>query len=223
MAKAQAQEPSMEEILASIRRIIADEDKAPPAEAAPAAEEAKAEEHVSEDDLDRLFASGGSDDDDEPTAAAEPDPFDIAIEDEDLEEDEDVLDLTEEAVADGDLDLVDEAQEDVTFADPIPPPPPRPAAVMAAPPEPAPRPMPASPAPQVNLGEGLLSGQAGLAVANAFSNLNHVVTHRGGHTIEELVQEMMRPMLRAWLDDNLPPMVERLVKAEIERVARGGR
>jgi hypothetical protein len=34
---------------------------------------------------------------------------------------------------------------------------------------------------------------------------------------------MMRPMLREWLEENLPGLVERIVRAEIERVARGGR
>ena len=41
--------------------------------------------------------------------------------------------------------------------------------------------------------------------------------------IERLAREAIRPMLKAWLDENLPSMVERLVRAEIERVARGGR
>ena len=41
--------------------------------------------------------------------------------------------------------------------------------------------------------------------------------------IEEMAREMLRPMLKQWLDDNLPVMVERLVRSEIERVARGGR
>jgi cell pole-organizing protein PopZ len=41
--------------------------------------------------------------------------------------------------------------------------------------------------------------------------------------LHEYAREMLRPMLRAWLDDNLPTLVERLVRAEIERVARGGR
>ena len=41
--------------------------------------------------------------------------------------------------------------------------------------------------------------------------------------IERLARESSRPMLKTWLDDNLPSMVERLVRAEIERVARGGR
>jgi cell pole-organizing protein PopZ len=40
-------------------------------------------------------------------------------------------------------------------------------------------------------------------------------------TVDELVREMLRPMLKAWLDDNLPSLVERLVRSEIERVSRG--
>ncbi len=40
-------------------------------------------------------------------------------------------------------------------------------------------------------------------------------------TLEDLVKEMLRPMLKSWLDDNLPGLVERIVKAEIERVSRG--
>jgi uncharacterized protein len=43
---------------------------------------------------------------------------------------------------------------------------------------------------------------------------------RGGRTVEELVSELLRPMLKTWLDDNLPAIVERLVRAEIERVSR---
>ena len=42
--------------------------------------------------------------------------------------------------------------------------------------------------------------------------------HSGGPTIEDIVREEMRPLLKAWLDANLPPLVERLVRAEIERV-----
>ena len=40
-------------------------------------------------------------------------------------------------------------------------------------------------------------------------------------TLEDLVRELLRPMLKTWLDDNLPNLVERLVRAEIERVSRG--
>ena len=45
-----------------------------------------------------------------------------------------------------------------------------------------------------------------------------VAVYRGGPTIEDLVREEIRPILKQWLDSNLPPMVERLVRAEIERV-----
>ena len=44
---------------------------------------------------------------------------------------------------------------------------------------------------------------------------------QNARTLEDLVREMLRPMLKAWLDDNLPNMVERMVRAEIERVSRG--
>ena len=44
---------------------------------------------------------------------------------------------------------------------------------------------------------------------------------QNARTLEDLVREMLRPMLKTWLDDNLPGMVERLVRAEIERVSRG--
>jgi cell pole-organizing protein PopZ len=43
---------------------------------------------------------------------------------------------------------------------------------------------------------------------------------QNGRSLEDLVREMLRPMLKSWLDDNLPSMVERLVHAEIERVSR---
>jgi len=67
----------------------------------------------------------------------------------------------------------------------------------------------------------LLSHAASAAVHSAFGNLAHTMLVQNARTLEDLVREMLRPMLKAWLDDNLPPLVERLVKAEIERVARG--
>jgi cell pole-organizing protein PopZ len=42
--------------------------------------------------------------------------------------------------------------------------------------------------------------------------------YRGGPTLEDMVREELRAMLREWLDANLPPLVERLVRAEIERL-----
>jgi cell pole-organizing protein PopZ len=47
------------------------------------------------------------------------------------------------------------------------------------------------------------------------------VLSQNARTLDDLVKDMLRPMLKSWLDDNLPGLVERLVRAEIERVSRG--
>ena len=69
----------------------------------------------------------------------------------------------------------------------------------------------------------LLSPKADASVSGAFSALAHTILAQNARTLEDLVSEMLRPMLKDWLDDNLPPLVERLVKEEIERVSRGRR
>lgn len=69
----------------------------------------------------------------------------------------------------------------------------------------------------------MLSAEANASVASAFQALSASVQMAGAESIDRHVREMLRPMLKQWLDDNLPVMVERLVRAEIERVARGGR
>ncbi|MET3892024.1 cell pole-organizing protein PopZ [Bosea sp. OAE506] len=188
-AQPKANEPSMEEILASIRRIISD-DEVKPAEAgvepAPIAEE--------------------------------PPPSTI---------DDDVLDLGAEAAlipapepepappADGDVDFLEPVPEPEPVAVAPPPPPP---------PEPAPAPVfAAAPAPPAFDMAQLLSDQTSSAVTSAFGQLAHTVLTNNARTLEDLVKDMLKPMLKSWLDDNLPTMVERLVRAEIERVARGGR
>ncbi len=56
---------------------------------------------------------------------------------------------------------------------------------------------------------------------SAFNSLANTVLSNNARTLEDLVKEMLRPMLKSWLDDNLPGLVERIVKAEIERVSRG--
>ena len=68
---------------------------------------------------------------------------------------------------------------------------------------------------------GLLSAATTAAVDAAFDTLARTAQARGGRTLEEVVSELLRPMLKSWLDENLPEMVERLVRAEIERVSRG--
>lgn len=231
MAKAQAQEPSMEEILASIRRIIADEEATPKGAKAPEPEpeielESAPDETISEDDLDKLFASAGTDEP-EPTPAPEPEP--------EPEEEEDVLDLTDELVAedpplvegigeDGDLSFEDpETSEFEELEEPEPEPEPEPVPVMVArpapEPTPAPRPFVAPQAPLVEP-EHLVSQATEGFVNSAFSDLALTVLNRNARTVEDLVQDMLRPMLKSWLDQNLPTMVERMVRAEIERVSR---
>ena len=67
----------------------------------------------------------------------------------------------------------------------------------------------------------MLSRSTVNAVESAFNTLAHTVLSNNARTLEDLVKEMLRPMLKSWLDDNLPGLVERIVKAEIERVSRG--
>lgn len=68
----------------------------------------------------------------------------------------------------------------------------------------------------------LLSSQANAAVLASFDNLSKSFAAHT-NTLDAMMQEMLQPMLKQWLDDNLPPLVERLIRAEIERVARGGK
>ncbi len=226
MAKAAASaEPSMEEILASIRRIIADEPDAKEAPAAPKSTPAKVaaakpevevmakpaleDEHISEDDLDKLFAQSG-DDETEP---------EMDVDDADDGEEPEVLDLADVATVDEmePLELVEGLKEDeaeVAFAEPEPEPVRRP--------EPAKAEVPRSrPEPEPSVEEHLVSAAASATVQSAFGQLSHTVLAANARTLDDLVKEMLRPMLRAWLDENLPVIVERLVRAEIERVSHG--
>jgi hypothetical protein len=72
----------------------------------------------------------------------------------------------------------------------------------------------------------LISEKTGTAVHSAFHALGQSVVIRNAPTLEDMVslegmvREMVQPMLREWLDDNLPKMVERLIRAEIERIAQ---
>jgi cell pole-organizing protein PopZ len=70
-------------------------------------------------------------------------------------------------------------------------------------------------------GEPLLSSMAQASVSDAFNRLGSALMPSHPQTLEDLMKEMLRPMLKTWLDDNLPPIVERLVQAEIDRVTRG--
>ncbi len=208
MAQSNAeQEPTMEEILASIRRII-NEDDEPQADSAPeAAAEAEPAEMAAE-----------------PEPAPEPEP---EIDTPDTVED-DVLELTDRvedegegtspmAIAD-DLMIVD--REDEMAAEPEPEPEPEP--VFEAAPEAEPEFDAAPEAAPTEDEDALLAEPAASAAAGAFAALNENlrVSSENGQTLEGIVRELMRPMLKQWLDENLPAIVETKVQEEIERVAR---
>ncbi len=226
MAKvSQAQEPSMEEILASIRRIISDDgDDAPlPARTAPS---------ISTAAIDALFGARVAPEDSDPIPsflrqeppapkAAEPAPRKIEPRNGQPEPRSVQQEPRSSAPA-----------EPRAEAGPRPQPAPRPSVtpepVAAAPVEPVRRvveppkqsvAMPASP--EALGGRQLLSPAADAAVTASFGDLATTLLSGQARTIEDLVKEMLRPMLKAWLDTNLPPLVERLVRDEIERVSRG--
>ncbi len=227
---AKAQEPSMEEILASIRRIIADDDASKPAKLPePAAPKPLPAAAIparpapppppppppaavnKQSDIDAMLADL---DKPKPAPKAEPPkpvpPAAVS----------DVLDLTEAMTAptpspgpapsfrtiDGDSDVV--------FTD-------RPLDVPRAVEEPRRAPAPPPPPMPAMSDPGLISNATAAAVDSAFNALAHTVLGQNARTLEDLVKEMLRPMLKSWLDDNLPGMVDRIVRAEIERVSRG--
>jgi len=248
---AKVQEPSMEEILASIRRIIADDEakpavekpsspavaakpekpaapapaaKAPvmnniPPSAIPTAAAAKAAPPVkpappppapppaaaavsnSQDDIDAMLAGL-----DEATSEAEIRPALPEVE---------VFELTDDMAVPEPPPQPSfkkvEPQDDLEFSEM--------AAAKAMHRRPAFEPPPfesEAPAPQQILSRSTVS-----AVESAFNSLANTVLSNNARTLEDLVKEMLRPMLKSWLDDNLPGLVERIVKAEIERVSRG--
>ena len=191
-ASPKVSEPSMEEILASIRRIIADDQDGPRA-AAPApltpASPARRDDVLDFPELKPARSAT-------PALGFEPDEVSI-----------------HEAEEPSEFDPL--AAEDDEEPPPVVPPAP---AIAPAPAAAAAPPRARSPEP-----DALLSGAAQATTASAFQMLSTTVLNSNPRTLEDLVKEMLRPMLKAWLDDNLPPLVERLVRAEIERVARSGR
>jgi uncharacterized protein len=248
---AKVQEPSMEEILASIRRIIADDEAKPasaekpaspppavakpeppakpamkdipPSAIAPAPKPAAAapkpapppapEPAVSnnQDDIDAMLASldvatpaadiRPAKPEAEPEAQAEADVFELT----------DEMALPEPAPQAASFHKID-PQDDLEFAES--------AAARALHRQPTyePPPFESAPAPPQ---QQILSHSTVSAVESAFNSLANTVLSNNARTLEDLVKEMLRPMLKSWLDDNLPGLVERIVKAEIERVSRG--
>ncbi len=253
---AKAQEPSMEEILASIRRIIADDEAKPPAaekpasaapppkaekpaaapaakapvmkdippSAIPAAQAAAAKAVAppakpapppaappppapapavsnSQDDIDALL--NGLD------AATTPEEIRPALPDGDVFELTDEMAVAEPEPPQPSFQRV-EPQDDLEFSEST--------AARALHRQPAFEPPPLESSSPL---QPILSRSTVSAVESAFNTLAHTVLSNNARTLEDLVKEMLRPMLKSWLDDNLPNLVERIVKAEIERVSRG--
>ena len=96
---------------------------------------------------------------------------------------------------------------------------------LAAGPVAAPPPLPPVPAPPTPEPEALVAPATAAAAAALLGQLARTVAaeraapvHRGGPSIEEVVREEVRPLLKEWMDAHLPALMERLVRAEIERV-----
>ena len=252
---AKVQEPSMEEILASIRRIIADDEAKPPAAEKPAsaAAPAKPEKPAAApaarppvmNDIPpsaipaakAAAAKAAPVKPAPPSAAPPPAPAAVSNSQDDIDA---LLNGLDEATSveeirpplpDGEVfDLTDEMavpapeppqpafhkidpQDDLEFTET--------AATRALNRQPQfePPALESSSAPQPS--QQILSRSTVSAVESAFNTLAHTVLSNNARTLEDLVKEMLRPMLKSWLDDNLPGLVERIVKAEIERVSRG--
>ena len=228
----------MEEILASIRRIIADDEGEKPAglSATPAAfqPEPIAPPPSAPPVLKPVAATPAPKpampvellQDIPPPRTVTPPP--VAIVPPVIEEPvADILDLTEEMrVPEPPAPIpfrTIEAQPDVIFAEPAPEPQPVAPAMKEEPvqayvAEPLANVRPTLTASMEN---PLMSNSTSAAVDSAFSSLAHTVLSNNARTLDDLVKDMLRPMLKSWLDDNLPSLVERLVRAEIERVSRG--
>lgn len=170
--KPSEQEPSIEEILASIRQIIADDDEEP---AKPAAPEPA------------------------PKAAAPVKP--------------DVINLTEVIRDEPDEEIIIDMRDPVEEEEdtpPSPPPRPRPAPVQMVEPDDS------SSILTDNAAHAALQGFARLAARTPVERQSHLA----GITLEDIVRDLMRPMLRDWLDQNLPPLIEKMVAKELQRLAR---
>lgn len=203
--KPSEQEMSIEEILASIRQIIADDDEEPAAESQPESEPAPAQAETKP----APKPEPKSEPKPEPKAEAKPAAKPAA----------DVLELTE-VIRDDEpdeeiiIDLQDheeEIEEEEEVAVVAPPPPPKP----------APKPEPAA----EDHSDSILTDNAAHAALQGFARLaSHTPVERQSHlagiTLEDIVRDLMRPMLRDWLDQNLPPLIEKLVAKELQRLAR---
>ncbi len=187
----------MEEILASIRRIISEDDA--PADTGEATPPAAVEAAPAEEEPPVLTV-----------VEPEPEPATVFAED-----DDDVLELTERVEPEPEPEpealLEPAARHSIGDLDVVAP-------VEARAPAPAPRAAVMS-APDDE--DSLMSAPAADEAASAFGQLARTVLMPAeGHTLEDVVREMLKPLLKDWLDRNLPSIVEAQVQAEVERISR---
>lgn len=244
MADEAHKEPTMEEILSSIRKIISEED-APAEEVSPPTPEPEftAAETPVNDEFDDI-ALDPVDQEEEISFAGELEEEDIFEVEETYEDEEDEfgdeLALAEEDDTFGEVEeLEDDAEQEGTI----------PAEVgaklediqqpVAVAPAIEPEPEPATPSepvqPEVRAEEPAMSATAKYestvltdertadAAAGALGQLISRMDLGGENTIEALVRELLKPMIKDWLDTNLPSIVEEKVEAEVQRIARMAR
>ncbi len=222
------EEPSIEEILDSIRQIIADDDEEEDVDAVTVTvtEESVPDEPLDQsaiDDMDFNAPTPEPEPVSEPEAEEVSEPLDqSAIDDMDFnapepKEEEEVIELTEKLDADVDLVEPDPQPEEDPVSEPEPEP------VL---PELDPEPEPIIDAtletpPEANTDDGLLTKNAEDAAFAAISELaRKTAVEHNGITLEDIVRSEIKPMLSAWLDKNLPIIIERLVQEELERVSK---
>ncbi len=222
---AKAQEPSMEEILASIRRIIADDDTSKPAKAPESAAPTKQPPAAAVPGRPTPPAPSPKPVTSPPPAAskaAAPTPAATANSQDKIDAMLAELDAPPKTTARlaANKSVMPADVYDLTES-------------VAAPETPSPGPASSfriiggtsdvvlTTKPEPTPDRALISNETIAAVDSAFNTLAHTVIGQNARTLEDLVREMLRPMLKSWLDDNLPSMVERIVRAEIERVSRG--
>jgi len=223
MANEAHKEPTMEEILASIRKIISDDAAAPASAPEPEPEIANDEE----DDVSLEEVMFDEDIREEPAEAEAAEEFEMeSFEIEDFSAEEPPEAAPEPAQSFESLLSASRAAE--AEPEPAPRPVPEPVAVAPAPaqPEPAPEPAPvekpmsASPAYD---NASLTDESTANAAAGALGKLISKMDLGGDNTLEALVREMLRPMIKEWLDANLATIVEQKVEAEVERISRMAR
>ena len=203
-AKSQ-QEPSMEEILASIRRIISEDDTDEAKSDDAKSDDAAVEDGVEEND-DVLELTDVVEDE-EPVQEIKPAEEEAPQSQDDIDTLFDEADLSD---TDDEIELVEEEEKPATDV------------IQEVFSEPAAKPV-AAVAPEGSL----LDAAPATAATGSLSGLVAAVdaAHgtpigNGNRTIEDLVKEVMRPMIKEWLDDNLPALVDRVVRREVERLSR---